>query len=246
MDGNADYPSYLVSNPGMTIYAAIRGTTLYVATWSPGDNNSGFGSDHHVFVSDSLLASATTTAPWSKRGLIAIAGNKPYLAGEGSSTYAGWFNTTGAKSLFKAPLNSGVLEGSIDLVAEFGFLPESVYINSQAPFGNGNDNLEPSEFFRVPIRSARDAAQNGTYDILDAARSFAVTHVSFNASNQTVLRWPVVPGKNYMVQGRGTFGSGTWTNLLNTNWNAGATQWDMEFTDLAAPAGSRFYRVTQP
>ena len=266
MDGNADFPGYLVSNPGMTIYAAVRGTKLYVATWSPGDNNSGFGSDHHIFVSDSLLASATTTAPWSKRGLVAIAGNKPYLAGEGASTYAGWFNTTGAKTLFKAPLNSGVLEGSIDLVSEFGSLPESVYIaavayqtedtnqfdaskgkiNSQTPVGNGNDNLEPNEFFRVPVRSARDTAQNGSYDILDSARSFAVTNVSFNPSNQPVLRWPVLPGKSYMVQGRGTFGSGAWTNLLNTNWNAGATQWEMEFTDLAAPSGSRFYRVTQP
>jgi hypothetical protein len=266
MDGNADFPGYLVSNPGMTIYVAVRGTKLYVATWSPGDNGSGFGSDHHIFVSDSLLASATTTAPWSKRGLVAIAGNKPFLAGEGSSTYAGWFNTTGAKTLFKAQLNSGVLEGTIDLVSEFGSLPESVFIaaiayqtedanqfdaskgkiNSQAPAGNGNDNLEPNEFFRVPVRSARDTAQNGRYDILDAARLFAVTNVSFNPSNQPVLRWPVVPGKSYMVQGRSSFGAGTWSNLLVTPWGADATQWEMEFTDLAAPAASKFYRVTQP
>lgn len=266
MDGNADFPGYLVSNPGMTIYAAVRGTKLYVATWSPGDNNSGAGSDHLIFVSDTLLPSATTAAPWSKRGLIAIATNKPYLAGESASTYAGWFNTTGAKTLFKAPLNSGVLEGTFNLVSEFGALPENVYIaavayqtddaslgdpsrgkiNSQAPTGNGNDNLEPNEFFRVPVRSARDSAQNGTYDILDAARSFAVTNVSFNASNQTVLRWPVVPGKNYMVQGRSDLSSHAWTNLLNTNWGAGSTQWDMEFTDLAAPGSAKYYRVTQP
>lgn len=266
MDGNADFPGYLVSNPGMTIYAAVRGTKLYVATWSPGDNNSGAGSDHHIFVSDNLLPSAVTAAPWSKRGLIAIASNKPYLAGESASTYAGWFNTTGAKPLFKAPLNSGVLEGTIDLVSEFGSLPENVYlaavayqtedasvadatkgkINAQAPAGNGNDNLEPGEFFRVPVKCARDAAQNGTYDILDAARSFAVTNVSFNISNQTVLRWPVVPGKSYMVQGRGVLSSGAWTNLLNTNWGAGPTQWEMEFTDLTAPGAARYYRVTQP
>lgn len=266
MDGNPDFPGYLVSNPGMTIYAAVRGTKLYLATWSPGDNNSGFGADHHIFVSDSLLASATTTAPWSKRGFVAIAGNKPYLAGEGASTYASWFNTAGANTLFKAPLNSGVLEGAIDLVAEFGSVPEDVYIaavayetgdanqldpskgkiNSQAPAGNGNANLEPNEFFRVPVRSARDAAQNGTYDILDATRSFAVTNVSFNASNRPVLRWPVVPGKNYMVQGRSNFAAGSWSNLLVIPWGAGATQWEMEFTDTSAPAATKFYRVTQP
>lgn len=259
MDGEPDFAGYLLSNPGMTIYAAVRGTKLYVATWSPGNSFSGFGSDHHILISDSLLGSAINPAPWSKLGLVSVAANKPYLAGEYESNYAGWFNTTGPTALFKSPVNSGVMEGVIDLVAEFGNLPESVYIaavaynspdsggiNSQAPPGNGNNNLEPTEFFRVPVRSARDAAQNGTYDVLDAVRSFAVTNVSFNASNQTVLRWPVIPGKNYMVQGRGTFSSGTWTNLLNTNWNAGATQWDMEFTDVTAPGSAKYYRVTQP
>jgi hypothetical protein len=259
MDGEPDFAGYLLSNPGMTIYAAVRGTKLYVATWSPGNSFSGFGSDHHVFISDSLLGSATTPAPWSKLGLIAIAATKPYLAGEYESNYAGWFNTTGPTALFKSPVNSGVMEGVIDLVAEFGALPESVYIaavaynspdgggiNSQAPAGNGNNNLEPNEFFRVPVQSARDAAQNGSYDILDATRSFAVTNVSFNTSNQPVLRWPVVPGKSYMVQGRSDFVSGTWSNLLATPFSAGETQWEMEFTETNEPATNRFYRVTQP
>jgi hypothetical protein len=264
MDGNADFPGYLVSNPGMTIYAAVRGTTLYVATWSPGDNNSGFGSDHHIFVSDSLLASPTTAAPWNKRGFVAIPGNKPYLAGEGASTYAGWFNTAGASALFKAPLDSGVLEGTIDLVAEFGSVPENVYIaavayetdnadlsdatkgkiNSQAPAGNGNDNLEPGEFFRIPITAVADRKLNGTYDILDADRSFAVTNLSFNSSNRPVLRWPVVPGKNYLIQGRSALDTGSWTDLVNTN--SGAAQWEMEFTHANAPSGANFYRVRQP
>ncbi|MFM8808363.1 MAG: hypothetical protein ACKOJB_05570 [Chthoniobacterales bacterium] len=259
MDGEPDFAGYLLSNPGMTIYAAVRGTKLYVATWSPGNSFSGFGSDHHIFISDSLLGSAITPAPWGKLGLISVAANKPYLAGEYESNYAGWFNTIGPTALFKSPVNSGVMEGVIDLVAQFGSLPESVYvaavaynspdgggINSQAPAGNGNNNVEPAEFFRVPVRSTRDAAQNGTYDVLDSARSFAVTNVSFNASNQTILRWPVVPGKNYMVQGRGVLSSGTWTNLLNTNWGAAPTQWDMEFTDVAAPGSAKYYRVTQP
>ncbi len=259
MDGEPDFAGYLLSNPGMTIYAAVRGTKLYVATWSPGNSFSGFGSDHHIFISDSLLGSATIPAPWGKLGLISIATTKPYLAGEYESNYAGWFNTTGPTALFKSPVNSGVMEGVIDLVAEFGALPENIYIaavaysspdgggvNSQAPAGNGNDDLEPNEFFRLPVRSARDTAQNGSYDILDAARLFAVTNVSFNPSRQPVLRWPVVPGKTYMVQGRSFFGSGSWSNLLVTPWGADANQWEMEFTDLAAPAASRFYRVTQP
>lgn len=259
MDGAPDFAGYLLSNPGMTIYAALRGTMLYVATWSPGNSYSGFGSDHHLFVSDSLLGSPSAAAPWGKAGTVSVPANKPYLAGEYESNYAGWFNTTGGTALFKSPVNSGAMEGVIDLVAEFGNLPQYVYvaavaynnpdgggINSQAPAGNGNNNLEPGEFLRIPVRSARDAAQSGTYDILDAARSFAVTNVSLNASNRPVLRWPVVPGNKYMVQGRGELVSGTWTNLLNSNWAAGATQWEMEFTDMAAPTGARYYRVTRP
>ena len=257
MDGEPDFAGYLVADTGMTIYAAVRGTKLYVATWSPGNEFSGFGSDHHLFISDTLLGSATTPAPWNKLGSLAIAGNKPYLAGEYESTYAGWFNTKGATTLFKSPVNSGALEGVIDLVAEFGTVPENVYvaavayatadaggINSQAPSGNGNNNLEPGEFLRIPIAAVSDGKLNGNYDILDAKRSFAVTDFSFNPSNQPVLRWPVVPGKNYLVQGRSALDAGAWTDLVNTN--SGTAQWEMEFTETNTPAGAKFYRVTQP
>jgi Metallo-peptidase family M12 len=266
MDGQPDFAGYLVSNPGMTIYAAVRGRKLYVSTWSPGNWNSGYNNDHLIIISDSLLASVTTPAHWSKSGFMAIPAGKPFLAGESTTDYAGWFNTQGETSLFKAPESSGALEGVIDLVACFGAMPAELYIaaiayqtedaisgdtnrgkiSSQAPSGNGNNNIEPQEFFRIPVRAVRDAAQNGTYDILDATRSFAVTNVSFNASNRPVLRWPVVPGKNYMVQGRSDFTAGSWSNLLTTNWGAGPTQWEMEFTDTAAPAATKFYRVTQP
>ena len=270
MDGEPDFSGYLVSNQGMTIYAAVRGTKLYVATWSPGDRNSGYNNDHFIMVGDKLLPSATTPAPWGKHGLIAISGNKPFLAGESATTYGAWQNTVGPKYHFKALLNSGVMEGVIDLIAEFGAMPANVYIAavayqsddayfygpldtfsgklvSQAPAGNGNDNLEPEEFLCIPVRSLCDAAQNGNYDILDATRSFAVTNVSFNTNNQAVLRWPVLPGKNYMVQGCSALESGSWTNLLGTPWGAGPTQWEMEFTDLStATTPAKYYRVTQP
>jgi hypothetical protein len=257
MDGQPDFAGYLVSNPGMTIYAALRGTKLYVATWSPGNDFSGFGSDHHLFVSDTLLGSATTPAPWAKSGLIAIPGDKPYLAGEYETTYAGWFNTRGATALFKSPVNSGKIEGVIDLVAEFGRVPEQVYvaavayanpdgggINSQAPAGNGNNNLEPSEFLRIPVGSVADRKLNGVYDSLDAERTFAVTNLSFSAGNQPLLRWPVVPGRSYVVQSRSALETGSWSDLRTTN--ASAAQWEMEFTHTNAPGDAGFYRITRP
>lgn len=269
MDGEPDFSGYLVSNSGMTIYASVRGTKLYVATWSPGDKNSGYNNDHFILVSDILLPSATTSAPWGKHGRIAIPGNKPYLAGESTTTYGSWFNTAGPKYHFKALLNSGVMEGVIDLVAEFGAMPANIYIAavayqtddayfygsldtfsgklvSQTPAGNGNDDIEPGEFLCVPTRSLCDAAQNGSYDILDAARSFAVTNVSFATNGRTVLRWPVAPGRNYMVQGRSALDSGSWTNILDSAWAAGPTQWEMEFTDFSAATPAKYYRITQP
>ena len=120
------------------------------------------------------------------------------------------------------------------------------FLNGQAPPGNGNNNLEPGEFLRIPVGAVADRKLNGVYDILDAERNFAVAETVMDAQNRPVLRWPVVPGVNYQVQSRDTFGTGSWQNLLTTPWTAGDTQWEMEFTDTNAPATNRFYRVTQP
>lgn len=266
MDGDPDFSGYLISNPGMVIYAAVRGTKLYVATWSPGDNNSGFGSDHHLLVSDTLLASATTPAPWAKRGTIAIPGNKPYLAGESVSTYAGWFNTRGSTSLFKAPINAGVMEGVIDLVAEFGSVPANLYVaaiayqtddanaadasrgsvRSQAPAGNGDDNLDPAEFLRVPMRSVADARQNGIYDILAPDRAFSVREMRIDSPQQVLLRWPSVPGRAYRVE-RCADLLGSWQLLPPSPVTASPGQWEMEFIDTSAGSGARFFfRIVAP
>jgi hypothetical protein len=237
-----------------------------VATWSPGDNNSGFGSDHHLLVSDTLLASATTPAPWAKRGTIAIPGNKPYLAGESVSTYAGWFNTRGSTSLFKAPINAGVMEGVIDLVAEFGSVPANLYVaaiayqtddanaadasrgsvRSQAPAGNGDDNLDPAEFLRVPMRSVADARQNGIYDILAPDRAFSVREMRIDSPQQVLLRWPSVPGRAYRVE-RCADLLGSWQLLPPSPVTASPGQWEMEFIDTSAGSGARFFfRIVAP
>jgi hypothetical protein len=85
------------------------------------------------------------------------------------------------------------LKTLIDLVAEFGTLPESVYvaavayatsdaggINSQAPSGNGNNNLEPAEFLRIPVAAvARSPAQS-------RIPSFSVRGVTFHKSGCSV------------------------------------------------------------
>jgi len=65
LDGAFDYPGYLLASSGMVLYGALRGNTLYVATWSPGTSGS---NDHFIFVTDQLLPAATANAPWAKTG----------------------------------------------------------------------------------------------------------------------------------------------------------------------------------
>jgi hypothetical protein len=64
MDGAFDSAGYLLANNGMVLYGAVRGTTLYVATWSPGTSST---NDHFIFVTDQLLPAAAA-APWAKTG----------------------------------------------------------------------------------------------------------------------------------------------------------------------------------
>ena len=63
LDGAFDYPGYLLASNSMVLYAAVRGTTLYVATGSPGTSGP---NDNFIFVSDQLLPSASAPAPWAK------------------------------------------------------------------------------------------------------------------------------------------------------------------------------------
>ncbi len=244
MDGAADFSGYLISNPGMVIHAAVRSNRLYVSTWSPGDNGAG-SSDHHVLISDVLLGSATTPNPWAKAGLMAIPGNKPYLAGESSGTYAGWANASGTTTLFKGPSNSLQLEGSIDLIANFGAVPATLYlaavafatednggINAQAPAGNSNNNLEPGEFLAVPVAAIRDRALDGDYDILSSQRDFVFESIGTDGFGRPQFNGLVIPGLTYSLHRS--------TNLLTP-----PSAWPGVVTS-SVPAGNFFLNITDP
>ncbi|MBE2181027.1 MAG: hypothetical protein IAE97_11205 [Chthoniobacterales bacterium] len=264
MDGAPDFGGYLLSNPGMTIYAALRGTKLYVATWSPGNNNAGPGNDHFIFVSNTLLSAASTPAPWAKLGFLAIPSNKPQLAGESVNTFAGWTGTNGPTSLFKSPDSFGIMEGVLDLETEFGTVPEEIYLaaaayqtdnshpsapnngrlTAQAPAGNGDNNIDPQEFLRIPVRSIADAKQNGIYDVLAPERAFKTGLIVPGTANAPVVSWPSVPAKSYDVWAAGDPTSANWTNLTPAGLTAGPMQWEMSFTNIAGAGAQRgFYRV---
>ena len=251
MDGIADSEGYLIAKNGMTLYAAVRGTKLYVATWSTG--NSGGANDHFIFVSDTVLGSASTTAPWSKAGHIAIPSGKPFLAAESTNSYAGWQNagsvtTTAAK----AASSSGQLEGTIDLVQAFGSMPSSIYlaavayqtadagnIASQCPTGNGNNDLEQNEFLAFPIAALTDANNDGVLDRLDPMLDFK-GQISFGTDGFPLISWPCVPGKLFQVEYRDDL-SANWSNLV-APLSAGSGQLILSTSDQASQS-RRFYRV---
>jgi hypothetical protein len=257
MDGIADSTGYLVSNPGMTIYAAIRGTKLYVATWTP----TGGVNDHFILVSDTLLTSATTAAPWSKAGAIAVAGNKPFLAAESSNSYVGWFNAPADSQSARSSTAGGQMEGVIDLTEAFGSMPATIYIAAlayqtddksatdstkgalaaQAPAGNGDGNVDPTEFLALPTAAIRDGAPNGTFDRLDPSRAFRVQKTSRASGGGFTVNWLVVPGQSYSVDYVSSLG-GTWQSL--TTVTAASGQDNISYTDTTATsAAKRFYRV---
>jgi hypothetical protein len=255
LDGTFDYPGYLAASSGMVIYAAVRGTNLYVATWSPGTNGP---NDHFIFVSDQLLPAATAAvAPaWNKAGLVCVSTNKPFLAGESRNTYASWY-VNGLPTNWpcaKAATNSGAMEGTLNLISAFGHMPTNLYLCAaayattnggalvaQCPAGSGPD-IDTNEFLVLPVAALEDTLSNGTLDLCDPARGFKI--LSAGAQNtDCALSFAVMPGRSYQVQFADQL-NGTWSNLPAGPDYAAPPQMIFNFTD-APPAGTpqRFYRV---
>ena len=253
LDGTFDSAGYRLASSGMMLYAAVRGTTLYVATWSSG--NSG-PNDHFIFVSDQLLPAATAAAPWAKAGTIAVAANKPYLATESQNSYVSWYvNGSGVSwPCAKSATNSGALEGTLDLVTAFGAVPTDLYLCAaafittnggplvaQCPAGSG-PNIDPGEFFVIPIAALRDSQGNGVFDLLDPARAFKILSVNCQNTNLS-LNYAAMPGRAYQVQFVNQLG-GTWSNLPGGSNFAVPPQMILNGTDTPPAAIlHRFYRV---
>ncbi len=249
MDGAPDSTNFLLASSGMTLYAALRGTKLYVATWSPG--NSG-PSDHFIFVSDALLPSAQAAAPWAKSGKTAVATSKPFLAGESVGTYVSWFNAPPGSQAVKAATNSGAMEGTIDLVAAFGAMPANIYLCSAAyqtadggvlvsscPTNSGPD-IGTNGFFCIPLVALRDHNGDGKYDRLDPLLDFKLLDARAE-SNGLALTWASFPGRAYRLETVAALG-GVWSNVPGSTLTAEVLQVELQFT-TAITNGNRFFRA---
>jgi hypothetical protein len=247
----------------MTLYAAVRGTQLYVATWFAGAAN---GNDHFILVSDQLLPGASTPLlqGWSKNGTVAVPTTAAVLCMESTNGWAGWQrhnSSGGALGHGTVSTNvSGQLEGVIDLVAVFGSVPEVLYLSAiavqtanggalvaQAPpaVGTINVNLEPGEFLAVRTESLRDSVGDGQLDAVVPSRKF-VAVLESEESGAIRLRWPAVPGRRYRVVYKNDLQSPQWeTNLPGAEQLAptsGAAS-ELQFIDVLPNLPQRFYRV---
>ncbi len=149
MDGTLDATAQSVAtSAGTNLYLGWNGSELYVATQSAPTQ----GRDVFIFVTDSIRP--LVNAPWAKAGK--VAGWGVYLANESTNNYVNWFDNNGTAQ--KAAGN--ILEGSINVQNEFGFIPSKLYIavgkygtadggtlQAQIPEGNANGDIEGSEFF---------------------------------------------------------------------------------------------------
>ncbi len=253
LDGAFDSPGYLLASNNLVLYAAVRGTTLYVATQSPGTSGP---NDYFIFVSDQVLSSASAPAPWAKSGTVAVATSKPYLATESQNSYISWY-MNGMQTNWpcaKAVATSGAMEGTLDLVQVFGHMPTNIYLCvaayqtadggslvAQCPAGSGPD-IESNEFFAIHSMALSDADADGVFDLLEPALGFRLLGVQGLPGGYT-LNWAAMPGRAYQIQFVDSLG-GVWSNLPGGSNIAVPPQTILNFTD-APPMGTlqRYYRV---
>ncbi len=158
MDGVLDASATLTgSNNGMSLWHAIDGGKLYVATPDAGE-----GSDHFIFVA--RTPGADRAAPWAKAGQ--VAGWDAFVADENDNGWSGWFDApAGAASA--TGVNGGVLEGVIDLAGMPGPYPDQIHLavglyatgnggsllstHQIAASQDGDGTLDADEFVRIAL-----------------------------------------------------------------------------------------------
>lgn len=257
LDGVVDFPGYLISSDGMTLYAALRGHTLYVATWAP---NSG-GNDHFIMVSDALGELAEWEAPWAKAGLTCMPTASPFLAAESENAFFGWFNELDGMADAARGGPGNQLEGTIDLFAQFGALPEVIHLAALA-YGTGDGdslvaqtpgqviddgNVTADEVFSISTELLRDEDANGVFDRLEPSKGFRINSVAWIGS-EIELSWAAFPGRRYHLESSLDLSEGSWTPVPDSQVLAGVAeqQITLRFTPNQLHTQAYFRVVLEP
>jgi len=165
MDGLLDESVQLIGSVNeVNIYVSWNDEQLYVACDSAGSE------DYFILISDG--DSTMVSAPWAKSGQVARW--QAYLAHESTNGWSGWFDGGSQQT------RGTVLEGTLDWNTEFGSMPESVFLSFgayqtqdggslqfQIPSGNGNGDIDISEFYELLLRG--DLNFDGKINMIDLA-----------------------------------------------------------------------------
>jgi glycosidase len=162
VDGAIDDPDYArAQGEGITLFASFNGAELYLATEAAPR-----GEDAFLLVTDDT--GRTTAAPFAKSGTVASTGI--FVGDEGDNDFVRWFGTTGESVAATEPLpGRGVVEGTLNLLEEFGRVPDRIFVAAvryagadggalvaQAPQGDGDDVVTASEFFELELADEVD------------------------------------------------------------------------------------------
>jgi glycosidase len=146
---------------GISLYASFNGGELYLAT-----DAARRGEDVFLLVTDDT--GRTTVAPFGKAGTVATAGL--FVGDEGENDFVKWFGTTGESvAATQALQGRGATEATLNLLEEFGAIPDTIYVAAvryaggdrgalvaQAPAGNGDGNVDAAEFFAFDLTGQVD------------------------------------------------------------------------------------------
>ncbi len=163
MDGLLDEGVLQISGDGMNLWVAREGDQLYLATEGTGAT----GLDHFLFLLDE--PGAPVSAPWAKAGQVLPWAY--YLGAESSNGWFAWFDA-GSNVQIGPEFSSAqgeVLEGLLDLDSLFASVPpESLWVAAagyddpdagsliaQAPFGDGDGDMEAHEYYLLLDLSTR-------------------------------------------------------------------------------------------
>lgn len=188
------------SNGSMSVSACVMNGVLYVAAPDAGE-----GRDHFIFVAES--PGAMQAAPWAKAGQVAAW--DALLADENANDYEGWFDVPpGVATQAATGPNGGVLEGTIDLAALLGAVPEEIYL-AFAAYGdadggalaapmqvpasvNGDGNVDAGEYVAIATFLRGDTTGDWVVSIDDVP--LFVDALLGQTNNVSVLRAADVNG----------------------------------------------------
>lgn len=145
LDGQVDDAAYLRSDAGgPSLYASFNGKHLYVASEAAVR-----GQDLCILISADL--NKTHSAPFGKAGDGAFGGIA--LCDEGDNDFTSWVGATGeARAYTLAIPDRGVVEGTLNLLEEYGQIPTQIHLAVVRYQGNSNGGI----LAQTPIANSAD------------------------------------------------------------------------------------------